>query len=160
MAASPKPPPQALCLSTYAELQAYVRAFAAGHLRLLMLFGPPGVGKSRAVRQALDSRVGWISGQATPLGIYLQAFAYRHRPLILDDVDGLYADRSGIRLLKALCQTEPVKTLGWHTQTPILELHDVPQQFTTSSSVALIGNDWKTLNADVPALHDPAHLPF
>jgi hypothetical protein len=48
------------------------------------------------------------------LGIYLQAFEFRNQPLILDDIDGLYADRSGIRLLKALCQSEPVKTLGWH----------------------------------------------
>ena len=112
MAKSSKVPLHALRLTDYAELEAYVRAFAAGHLHLLLLFGPPGVGKSRAVRQALDPRVGWISGQATPLGIYLQAFAYRHQPLVLDDIDGLYADRSGVRLLKALCQTEPVKTLG------------------------------------------------
>src|SRR5215813_9177949 len=151
MAASPKPPPHAVRLSTYVELESYVRAFAAGHLHLLMLFGPSGVGKSRAVRRALNSNVRWISGQATPLGIYLEAYEYRHLPLVLDDIDGLYTDRSGIRLLKALCQTESVKTLGWHTLTPILELHDVPQQFTTSSRVALIGNDWKTLNADVAA---------
>src|SRR5215471_19074581 len=144
MAASPKPPPHALRLSTYAELEAYVRAFAAGHLHLLMLFGPPGVGKSRAVRQALDSHVGWISGQATPLGIYLQAYEYRHQPLVLDDVDGLYADRSGIRLLKALCQSESTKTLSWHTATPILKRQEVPTRFTTASRVALVGNDWKT----------------
>src|SRR5438067_853171 len=112
MAKSAQVPPHALRLTGYAELQAYVRAFAAGHLHLLLLFGAPGVGKSRAVRQALDPQVRWLSGQATPLGIYLEAFAYRHRPLVLDDIDGLYADRSGIRLLKALCQTEPVKTLG------------------------------------------------
>jgi hypothetical protein len=160
MAKSSKAPPHALRLSSYGELEAYVRAFAAGHLHLLLLFGPPGVGKSRTVRQALDPQIGWISGQATPLGIYLQAFAYRHQPLVLDDIDGLYADRSGIRLLKALCQTEPVKTLGWHTLTPILELHDVPTQFSTTSRLALIGNDWKTLNADVAALEDRGHVLF
>ena len=160
MAKSSKVPPHALRLASYGELEAYVRAFAAGHLHLLLLFGPPGVGKSRAVRRALGPQVGWISGQATPLGIYLEAFAYRHQPLVLDDIDGLYADRSGIRLLKALCQTEPVKTLGWHTLTPILELHDVPSQFTTTSRLALIGNDWKTLNADVAALEDRGHVLF
>jgi hypothetical protein len=160
MARSPKPPPQALRLSTYAELEAYVRAFAAGHLHLLLLFGPPGVGKSRAVRQALDGNVRWISGQATPLGIYLEAYEHRHLPLVLDDIDGLYADRSGIRLLKALCQTEPVKTLGWHTLTSFLELRDVPTQFTTTSRLALIGNDWKSINADVTALEDRGHVLF
>src|SRR5216684_6630524 len=88
----------------------------------------------------------------------MQAYEHRHQPLVLDDVDGLCADRSGIRLLKALCQTEPTKTLSWHTATPILKRQEVPSQFTTTSRVALIGNDWKTLNADVAALEDRGHV--
>jgi hypothetical protein len=158
MASSRRLPPHTVRVPTYAELEAYVRAFAAGHLHLLMLFGPPGVGKSRCVRQALERHVGWISGQATPLGIYLEAYAHRHQPLVLDDVDGLFADRSGIRLLKALCQTESSKTLSWHTATPILKRRGVPPRFTTTSRVALVGNDWKTLNADVAALEDRGHV--
>jgi hypothetical protein len=150
--------PHAVRVPSYVELERYVRAFAAGHLHLLMLFGPPGVGKSRCVRQALDRHVCWISGQATPLGIYLEAYEHRHQPLVLDDVDGLYAERSGIRLLKALCQTEPSKTLSWHTATPILKRRGVPPRFTTTSRVALVGNDWKTLNADVAALEDRGHV--
>jgi hypothetical protein len=139
-------------------LEQYVRAFAAGHLNLLMIFGPPGVGKSRSVRQALGSRVCWIGGQATPFGIYLQAYQHRHAPIVLDDVDGLYADRLGVRLLKALGQTERTKTLSWQTAAPTLERCGIPRQFTTTSRVALIGNDWKTLNADVAALEDRGHL--
>ena len=158
MAASVKLPPHAIRLVSYAELEAYVHAFAAGHLHLLMLFGPPGVGKSRRVRQALNRGVGWICGQATPLGIYLEAYQNRHQPLVLDDVDGLYADRSGIRLLKALCQSEPTKILSWHSTTPVLKRLEVPSRFTTTSRVALIGNDWKTLNADVAALEDRGHV--
>jgi hypothetical protein len=158
MALSRSLPRHAVRVPTYVELEQYVRAFAVGHLNLLMLFGPPGVGKSRCVRQALDHRVGWISGQATPLGIYMQAYKHRHQPLVLDDVDGLYADRTGIRLLKSLCQTEPRKTLSWHTATPILKRRGVPQRFTTRSRVALVGNDWKTLNADVAALEDRGHV--
>src|SRR5260370_16194164 len=119
MASSRRLPPHAVRVPTYVALEQYVRAFAAGHLNLLMLFGPPGVGKSRCVRQALDQRVGWISGQATPLGIYLAAYEHRHEPLVLDDVDGLYAALSWIRVLKALCQTERAKTLGRHTSTPL-----------------------------------------
>jgi hypothetical protein len=41
-----------------------------------------------------------------------------------------------------------------------LELLDVPQRFTTTSQVALVGNDWKTLNADVAALEDRGHMLF
>jgi hypothetical protein len=139
-------------------LEQYVCAFAAGHLNLLMIFGPPGVGKSRSVRQALGTQVCWIGGQATPFGIYLQAYQHRHEPIVLDDVDGLYADRLGVRLLKALGQTERSKTLSWQTAAPTLERCGIPRQFTTTSRVALIGNDWKTLNADVAALEDRGHL--
>jgi hypothetical protein len=158
MAPSNRLPPHAVRVLTYAALEQYVRAFAAGHLNLLLLFGPPGVGKSRCVRQALGSQVCWLSGQATPLGIYLQAYQHRHQPLVLDDIDGLYADRSGIRLLKALCQTERTKTLGWHTTAPALDRAGVPRQFTTTSRLALVGNEWKTLNADVAALEDRGHV--
>jgi hypothetical protein len=158
MAPSNRLPRHAVRVPTYGALEQYVRAFAAGHLNLLLLFGPPGVGKSRCVRQALGQRVCWLSGQATPLGIYLQAYQHRHQPLVLDDIDGLYADRSGIRLLKALCQTERTKTLGWHTTAPVLDRHRVPRQFSTRSRVALVGNDWKTLNADVAALEDRGHV--
>src|SRR5262249_6146858 len=136
----------------------YVRAFAAGHLNLLMIFGPPGVGKSRSVRQAIGSNVCWIGGQATPFGIYLQAYEHRHEPIILDDVDCLYADRLGTRLLKALGQTESPKTVSWQTAAPALKKCGIPRQFTTTSRVALVGNDWKTLSADVAALEDRGHL--
>jgi hypothetical protein len=158
MASSRSLPPHAVRVPSYVALGQYVRAFAAGHLNLLMLFGPPGVGKSRSVRQALDPHACWIGGQATPLGIFMQAYEYRNQPLVLDDVDGLYADRSGIRLLKVLCQTERRKILSWHTATPILQRRGVPQQFTTTSRVALVGNDWKTLTADVAALEDRGHV--
>src|SRR5262249_10781847 len=158
MAASAKLPPHAFRLATYAELDAYVHAFAAGHLHLLMLFDPPGVGKSRRIRQALDQHVCCISGRARPVGIYLEAADLGHQPRVSEDLDGVYADGSGIRLLKALCQTEPRKILSWHTATPILKRRRVPTQFTTTSPVALVGNDWKTLNADVAALEDRGHL--
>jgi hypothetical protein len=158
MSQTPRLPSHLVHLRTYHELQQYAAAFAKGHLNLLLIFGPPGVGKTRALRAALNGPVCWIGGQATPLGIYLLAYQHRHQPMVLDDVDGLYADRTGIRLLKCLCQTEKTKTLSWHTETPALKRLGVPQQFRTTSRLALIGNDWRTLNADVAALEDRGHV--
>ena len=158
MAKSQSLPSHAVRVAIFTELEQYVRAFADGHLNLLMIFGPPGVGKSHCVRQALGGQVCWIGGQATPFGIYLKAYEHRHESIVLDDVDGLYADRSGIRLLKALGQTERTKTLFWQSDAPTLERRGIPRQFTTTSRVALVGNAWKTLNADVAALEDRGHL--
>src|SRR6266849_10855157 len=92
MAKSKSLPSHAVCLTTFAELEPYVLAFGAGHLNLLMIFGPPGVGKSRSVRQALGNQVCWIGGQATPFGIYLQAYEHQGKwsgglPILGYDVD-------------------------------------------------------------------------
>ena len=133
----------------------YARAFAAGHLNLLMLCGEPGLGKSQCFRRALGAKVCWIDGNASAFGIYLLAHEHRNQPMVLDDVDGLYRDRQGIRLLKALCQTDQVKTVSW--QTAAARRAGVPRQFATTSRVAIIANQWTALNADVAALEDRGH---
>jgi len=122
-----------------------------------MLCGAPGLGKSQSLRRALNGKGCWIDGNASAFGIYLQAHAHCHQPLVLDDVDGLYRDRQGIRLLKTLCQTDPVKTVSWHTAVSAGSNSRIPRQFNTTSRVAIIANRWQALNADVSALEDRGH---
>jgi hypothetical protein len=153
---SKNPPASVVRVPTYAELEHYARAFAVGHLNLLMLCGTPGLGKSQCFRRALGGKVCWIDGNASAFGIYLLAQEHRDRPIVLDDVDGLYRDRQGIRLLKALCQTDMVKHVSWQTAATSEGL-GIPQQFTTTSKVAIIANQWKSLNEDVAALEDRGH---
>ena len=85
---------------------------------------------------------------------------YRHRDqfVIIDDVDSLYADRSGIRLLKCVSQTEEDKTVAWHSDAKRLEKHGIPREFITKSRVCIISNDWKTLDQNVAALQDRGHV--
>ena len=73
-------------------------------------------------------------------------------------MDGLYADRSGVRLLKCLCQTEEEKSVAWHSDARSLEKYGIPREFTTASRVVIISNDWKTLNRNVDALQDRGHV--
>jgi hypothetical protein len=69
-----------------------------------------------------------------------------------------YADRSGVRLLKCLCQTEEEKSVAWHSDARSLERQGIPREFTTKSRVVIISNDWKTLNKNVAALQDRGHV--
>lgn len=156
MARSKSLPEHALRIGSYDELEQYARAFGDGHLNLLILIGDPGLGKSQCVRRAVGAAACWIDGTASAFGVYLQAYQHRDRPIVMDDVDGLYRDRNGVRLLKALCQTDQQKVLSWHTDAP--NRHDVPKQFSTTSRVAVIANEWRSLTADVAALEDRGHI--
>jgi hypothetical protein len=147
-------------LTSYKRLEDYVRAFAEGHFHLLILIGEGGLGKSRSVRSALGGQGCWIEGNATPFGMYARLYQHRDQFVVIDDVDGLYADRSGVRLLKCLCQTEEEKSVAWHSDARSLERQGIPREFTTKSRVVIISNDWKMLNKNVAALQDRGHVVF
>jgi hypothetical protein len=151
-------PSRALRLITYDELRKHVRAFAEGYLKTVLLVGPPGTGKSRYLRQIVGSGAHCIEGNATPFGIYCDVYEHIDQPLVLDDVDGLYKDQNGIRLLKSLCQTDVPKRLSWTSNAAAFDRRGVPRSFTTSSAVAVIANTWETINADVGAFEDRAHV--
>ena len=110
------------------------------------------------MRAALNGKACWIEGNATPFGMYVKLYRHRDEFVVIDDVDALYADRSGVRLLKCLCQTEEEKAVAWHSDARSLERQGIPREFTTKSRVVIISNDWKTLNKNVAALQDRGHV--
>ena len=153
-----KHPEKVLRLTTYERLSEYLQAFAEGHFHLMILVGAGGLAKSRLVRAVLGEKGCWIEGNATPFGMYAQLYRHKDEFVVIDDVDALYADRSGVRLLKCLCQTEEEKTMAWHSDARSLERQRIPREFTTKSRVVIISNDWQTLNKNVAALQDRGHV--
>jgi hypothetical protein len=149
-----------LRVTTYEQLKQYLRAFAERHFHLVILIGAGGLAKSRTVRSILNGNSCWIEGNATPFGMYGKLYRHRDQFVVIDDVDALYADRNGVRLLKCLCQTDDEKTIAWHSDARRLERQGVPSEFTTKSRVVIISNDWKTLNRNVAALEDRGHVLF
>ena len=131
-------PHKVLRLTTYERLDEYLRAFAQGHFHLMILVGAGGLAKSRSVRAALNGKACWIEGNATPFGMYVRLYKHRDQFVVIDDVDALYADRSGVRLLKCLCQTEEEKSVAWHSDARSLERQGIPREFTTKSRVVII----------------------
>lgn len=153
-------PKEAHVVTTYAEFERYVRAFAGGHLNLLILVGRAGVAKSQTLRSALPPEACWIESNATAFGIYRKLYQHRDQLAVIDDVDSLYSDAAAVRLLKCVCQTDEKKNVGWHTASANPASLELPESFDTSSRVCIIANDWKSLNANTAAVEDRGHLVF
>lgn len=151
-------PKDAVILRTYADLDRHVRAFAEGHLSLLIVIGLPGLQKSTAIQQALPDELCWLEGNATAFALYCRLYQCRNRPVVLDDVDDLYSDRAAVRLLKSVCQTVRQKTVRWDSDARTLRSEGIPTHFTTTSRVAIIANQWRTLNENVAAIEDRGHV--
>ena len=161
-------PREVIELTTYAQLDLYLAKFASGELGLVLLLGRHGTGKSEAVKRALavpppiehdengdGTSVLYVEGHMQPFGLYRQLWGCRNKPIVLDDLDRLYADPACVRLLKPLCNTITTKRLHWLTNLTMND-GDLPSSFTTTSSVILIANEWRSLNPNVRALEDRA----
>jgi hypothetical protein len=149
----------ALLVTTYDELHEHALSFASGQYSLLVLLGPPGLGKSQALKHSLGNRRHiYLDNHASAFGLYQLLHRHRDETVVIDDLDGVYADRGMVRLIKALCNTDPVKTLRWHSRHQDIgsESGKVPAEFETRSAVCLIANQWKTLNANIQAIEDRA----
>lgn len=133
-----------IAVESYAELAQFTEAFAEGRLDLLAIVGRPGTGKSQAMRSALkDDDIGWIAGHASPFGLYRFLYDHRDEPIVIDDVDNLYADKKALAILKMACQTDAVKKVFWESRNRAIEEGEVPASFNTSSPTCLIANKWR-----------------
>lgn len=152
-------PSSAVLVDTYEAFDRFIGAFVAGHLNLIIVIGRAGVAKSQSVRKAVGADACWLESNATAYGIYGELYRNRDRLVVIDDVDSLYADRAAVRLLKCLCQTDPVKSVAWHTAAVGKPGEGgVPNRFETRSRVCIIANDWKTLSANTAAVEDRGHV--
>lgn len=147
-----------ITINTYSEFQDFVSAFAERHITLLVVVGKGGTAKSRTVKNTLGDRACYLEGSGTPIQIYVKAYQYRNRLIVLDDIDDMYSNPKGINLLKTLCQTDAVKTVSWLTSSPVLTKQDIPQEFQTTSKILILTNRWRSLNQHVQAIEDRAHL--
>ncbi|MBT3202631.1 MAG: hypothetical protein HN350_22250, partial [Phycisphaerales bacterium] len=143
-------PDDAIAVTNYYELGRYLSKFAEGSLDLVLLLGRSGSGKTEAVKQALGiddhhkSGALYVEGHAQPFGLYQSLWRHRDSPVVLDDLDRLYANPDCVRILKPLCNTRRAKRISWLSNA-VAAVPELPTEFTTTSSVMLIVNEWRSL---------------
>ncbi len=157
----PALPGDAIHVTMYTDLDRYIEKIVDHSLDLLLIIGRHGTGKSERVKRCLSasdqtSRPSlYVEGHAQPFGIHHGLWMHRDQPVVLDDIDKLYANPHCVRLLKPLCDTRSTKRISWLTNATMNGLGP-PPSFETSSPVILIANEWRSINANVRALADRA----
>lgn len=127
-------------LRAYAELESYLADFVRTTYQFLIIIGRPGLAKTESIKRAIRGRqvLYYKGGQLTPAQFYIDCYHHRGEPVILDDAEHLLDNKVGAKLVSALGDTTPVKTLAYATTGRVLG--DVPQNYNTTSPLCIIGN--------------------
>src|SRR5262249_19339675 len=105
---------------TYEDLTTLVDAAARWDIKLLIIVGPPGCGKSQIVRAAFGPDALYLRGRVTPMRMYIRLYQHRRQAAVFDDLDTLIADRLALGLLLELCETNGERTVSWQTTSKLL----------------------------------------
>jgi hypothetical protein len=121
----------------------FARAFGADAYHIMVWAGPPGLSKTRTIEETLGkANIVYLSGDVSPYQLYKDVYASREAgKIVIDDVETLIRNPLGTQLLKAFCQTEEVKVVGWHKATRDLAKDGIPRQYETSARFCLVCND-------------------
>ncbi len=132
------------------------RACKAGKVRAMIVTGPPGVGKSHIVEEALskhdvfaniaaDSKLKKyevVKGAMSALGLYAKLFAYKEAKtvLVFDDCDSVLMDDLSLNILKAALDTSSKRVIQWNTDSRLLRQEGIPGSFEFKGACIFITN--------------------
>ena len=136
-------PPGAIPLRTYAEVDHLATQFFLGKINLLVLVGRPGLSKSYSFLELVQQHRSishYLSGKMNPFPTYCDLYLHRHKLIVLDDAELLWAERAGRHLLRQLTDTGTTKELRWLSANRQMETDRIPQCFETTSKVAILAN--------------------
>lgn len=132
------------------------RAVKAGHVRALIVSGPPGVGKSYGVEQVLSKhdvmaniandqklkKYEVVKGAMSALGLYSKLYEYSDKKsiLVFDDCDSVLLDDLSLNILKAALDTSKKRTINWNTDSRLLRQDGIPNSFEFKGGAIFISN--------------------
>lgn len=156
------------------------RATKMGHIRAMIVSGPPGVGKSFGVEAELarhdtfatvaqDERFKKyevVKGAMSALGLYAKLHAYKDDKsiLVFDDCDSVLLDDLSLNILKAALDSSNKRMIHWNTDSRLLKDEGIPNSFEFKGGCIFITNikfehiKSKKLKDDLEALESRCHF--
>lgn len=102
------------------DLDDLVRMVASNVQPSLLVTGMAGIGKTYSVTSVLTSMLGaegtkWIHirGKLSPVGMYRTFFLHRHKLIVFDDADSVFANQDTNNMLKAALDSYDKRTISW-----------------------------------------------
>lgn len=132
------------------------RAVKGGHVRAMIVSGPPGVGKSFGVEQVLSKhdvfagvaqddslkKYEIVKGAMSAIGLYkkLYEFSDRKSIVVFDDCDSILLDDISLNILKAALDSSKKRVISWNTDSRSLHQEGVPRSFEFKGGCIFITN--------------------
>jgi DNA polymerase III delta prime subunit len=138
-----------------------VDAVPNGHIKGLIVSGPPGIGKTHTVTESLSSILDnenkfiLVKGYASPIAIYKTLYRYSREDcvVVFDDCDDAFKDETALNILKAALDSSKHRDICWLAESRALILDDIPNTFRFHGGVILLTNtDFERSTA--PTLRD------
>ena len=142
--------------SRFAILDDMTRACKAGHVRAMIVSGPPGVGKSFGVEKVLEKhdvfanvaddsklkKYEIVKGAMSAIGLYKKLYEFREKKCILvfDDCDSVLLDDLSLNILKAALDSSKKRMIHWNTDSRSLRDEAVPNSFEFAGGAIFITN--------------------
>jgi len=128
----------------YHTLERMADRIVEGHLPSLIVSGPPGLGKSYTVEQALEKsgkEHDVMSGTISAVGLYIALWEQRDGGVVvLDDCDDVFRDETCLNILKAVLDSSEKRIVSYRKRAHWMKEEDIPNSFEFNGSVVFCTN--------------------
>jgi hypothetical protein len=135
-------------------LNEMTKAVKEGHVRAMIVSGPPGVGKSYGVEAVLQKadlfttlaekkpKFEVVKGAMSSIGLYakLYEFAAEGNVVVFDDCDSILMEDLSLNILKGALDSSSRRFISWNTDSRLLRSEGIPDRFEFKGAAIFITN--------------------